>query len=107
MGGWRHTATMVMVMVVMVLVVKVRDILPGHYGNVPMVQVRFETGPGGAQSVEVRVTDSATEAGADTLLTSGDSSEVPGVITAANETSRNFSARRRPLLGPSLFETAY
>ena len=73
----------------------------GHYGNVPMVQVRFETGPGGAQSVEVRVTDSATEAGADTLLTSGDSSEVPGVITAANETSRNFSARRRPLLGPS------
>ena len=45
-----------------------------------MVQVRFETGPGGAQSVEVRVTDSATEAGADTLLTSGDSSEVPGVI---------------------------
>ena len=48
-----------------------------------MVQVRFETGPGGAQSVEVRVTDSATEAGADTLLTSGDSSEVPGVIRAA------------------------
>ena len=70
---------MVMVMVVMVLVVKVRDLLHGHYGNVPiMVQVRFETGPGGAQSVEVRVTDSATEAGADTLLTSGDSSEVPG-----------------------------
>ena len=51
-----------------------------------MVQVRFETGPGGAQSVEVRVTDSATEAGADTLLTSGDSSEVPGVIRAANDT---------------------
>ena len=72
-------------MVVMVLVVKVRDILHGHNGNVPMVQVRFETGPGGAQSVEVRVTDSATEAGADTLLTSGDSSEVPGVIRAAND----------------------
>ena len=76
------------------MVVKVRDlILHGHYGNVRMVQVRFETGPGGAQSVEVRVTDSATEAGADTLLTSGDSSEVPG------DTSRNFSVRRWPLLG--------
>ena len=55
-----------------------------------MVQVRFESGPAGAQSVEVRVTDSATEAGADTLLTSGDSSEVPGVI----------SVQRWPLLGP-------
>ena len=42
--------------------------------------MRFESGPAGAQSVEVRVTDSATEAGADTLLTSGDSSEVGGVI---------------------------
>ena len=71
MGGWRHTATI-------------------DYVNVPMVQVRFETGPGGAQSVEVRVTDSATEAGADTLLTSGDSSEVPGDTRAANETSRNI-----------------
>ena len=60
-----------------------------------MVQVRFESGPAGAQSVEVRVTDSATEAGADTLLTSGDSSEVPGVIRA-----KFHSAQRWPLLEP-------
>ena len=40
--------------------------------------MRFESGPVGAQNVEIRVTDTPVEGSqaADTLLTSGDSSEV-------------------------------
>ena len=41
-------------------------------------EVRFESGPVGAQNVEIRVTDTPVEGSqaANTLLTSGDSSEV-------------------------------
>ena len=41
-------------------------------------KVRFESGPVGAQNVEIRVTDTPVDGSqaADTLLTSGDSSEV-------------------------------
>ena len=41
-------------------------------------QVRFESGPVGSQSVEIRVTDTPVDGSqaANTLLTSGDSSEV-------------------------------
>ena len=40
--------------------------------------MRFESGPVGAQSVEIRVTDTPVDSSqaANTLLTSGDSSEV-------------------------------
>ena len=40
--------------------------------------MRFESGPGGAQSVEIRVTDTPVDSSqaANTLLTSGGSSEV-------------------------------
>ena len=40
--------------------------------------MRFESGPVGAQNVEIRVTDTPVDGSqaADTLLTSGDSSEV-------------------------------